>query len=141
MNLIKILTPILAGLCIFLFVANSACYTSPKHFTDEHLSGRYLFKDSIFILSMDLVQAADSIYGKHCFTAYSGSKIDCCLEEMSIFLKRQEDGKYLGTMKSCYDDATIGLSMIFKNDSLFFTIIDYHVFLPKNEKINFIREK
>lgn len=100
-----------------------------------NLSKEYYTKDSLY--SLDLIEKSDSLVGKHCFTAYQGSKIDCCLEFQSILLKKQSDYNYIGIMKSCYDDTIHNISISFKNSELIFMISDYHVFLEKNKKVVF----
>ncbi len=101
--------------------------------------------DSINIYSIDLKQVSDSLIGNHCFTAYRGSKIDCCLDKTdgkSLYLKKQSANNYLGLMKSCYDYKLYHVSISFINDTLLFILKDdTHEFLEKDKKVFFIKSK
>ncbi len=58
--------------------------------------------------------------GKHCGVYYNGGRIDCA-EETSIFLKKEKDNIFTGTIKSAYSDEICEIRL---------------VYLPETDQIN-----
>jgi len=99
----------------------------------QNLSGRYEFGNSI----LNIVVSSDSLKGEHCFVSSNGNRIDCCLEETSLFLSKTSENSYKGILKSCYRDTihSIEINTIDKELKLIF-INDDHEFLEREVKFS-----
>lgn len=63
--------------------------------------------------------------GTHCGVAHSGERIDCSLDEYSIFLKKRSPNIYEGTVTSAYSltDFEIQLTYLEKTDEILWEVI------------------
>ena len=96
---------------------------------------KYLKKTETEDYELSLKYVADSLVGMHCFTYSNGSKIDCCLDGTSIYLKRNSNNLYLGVLRSCYDDTTHNISISINKDTLILKILDEHIFLERGAEL------
>lgn len=76
-----------------------------------------LFQSTIKLCSgyntLELEIFKDSIKGKHCFVFGGGERIDCCDDDdYTIFLKKKNSKKWIGTLKSCYKNEKIKVELI-----------------------------
>jgi|WetSurMetagenome_2_1015567.scaffolds.fasta_scaffold143940_2 hypothetical protein len=112
-----------------------------RQLNDKTESAVYYIKDSLRTYTLKFNLISDSLIGNHCLTYSNGDKIDCCVDENSIFLKLDSQGNYFGVLKSCYDYTPHQISILLKNDTLIFKIYDNHVFLDKDESLFFWKSK
>jgi hypothetical protein len=90
-------------------------------------------------LSMKFDKVNDHLEGIHCFSIEEGTKRDCC-SNGSINVRKTTDGKYEGTLHSCYDnnDHKISIEVADTNLILKFVNSDYGLI---RERIVFKKEE
>lgn len=117
-------------LLLSVLAFNSSCQSNYDSY-----SGTYYSVDSLF--SMELTFNNDSIIGEHCFTAYEGQMIDCCIGETSIEMILVSDSVFKGKFISCYDDKTLSSEIMLINNSVELVFLENHAFIDKGEKMRF----
>jgi hypothetical protein len=115
-----------------------SCNNIPKRQRGENVvkksqAKKYKVYSKDSLLMLDLILKEDSLKGNQCFSTAGGEKTDCCLDEISINTKLDTtNGKYEGTMRSCYVDTILSIEMKINKDTLIlFFLNDDHQFLPK----------
>jgi hypothetical protein len=119
-------------LVLSVFAFTSSCQSNYNSY-----SGTYLSVDSLF--SMKLTFNNDSVLGEHCFTAYEGQMIDCCLDVTSIEMILINDSVFQGKLISCYDDEVLSSKITLNNSSIELMFLENHAFIDKGEKIQFFK--
>tara|TARA_R110002020_G_scaffold147614_1_gene323092 strand:+ start:592 stop:990 length:399 start_codon:yes stop_codon:yes gene_type:complete len=94
---------VLLSLSIFLFITKSQSQSLAGHW-------RWINKpeDRSFEIELAKPKTGDSVYdfvGEHCGVYYNGGRLDCS-EEISISLKKEKGGVFIGTIRSAYSDST-----------------------------------
>ncbi|GAA0879362.1 hypothetical protein GCM10009119_23300 [Algoriphagus jejuensis] len=95
----------LQSLAIFLFVNNTdgQDITGPWRWTNNAA-------DRSFEIELGIPTPDDGVFasydfvGEHCGVYYVGGRIDCT-EAISIFLRKEKENTFQGTVKSAYSDS------------------------------------
>lgn len=101
---------VLLSLFIVLFTTKSQSQNLAGHW-------RWINKaeDRSFEIELATPKNGDSVYdfiGEHCGVYYNGGRIDCA-EEISIYLKKEQENIFIGSIKSEYSDSTSAIKLSF----------------------------
>ena len=114
---------VLLLLSIFVVITNSHCQDLAGHW-------RWINKaeDRSFEIDLAKPKAGDSVHdfvGEHCGSYYNGGRVDCT-EEISIYLKKEQEDIFIGTIRSAYSDSTsrIKLTILPERDQIRWEVID-----------------
>ncbi|MCE7055121.1 hypothetical protein LZF95_10580 [Algoriphagus sp. AGSA1] len=88
--------------------------------TSQDITGhwRWFKQDRAFTIflykpkSDDELLGSYDLIGKHCGQYYNGGRIDCA-EQLSVFLKKERDNIFTGTIKSAYSDGISEIRILY----------------------------
>jgi hypothetical protein len=92
--------------------------------------GQFFDRSKNLALKFECIKDSD-YYGKHCFIALNGNRIDCCPDDYSLKIKYSKNQVHFGYLENCYDQKKYPLKIVNYKDSLDLIFIkDLHPFVP-----------